>query len=183
MHRCSGTKLSIAPFHSRFQKMLRNIKAIGGNAPALTVPSARHHNFQVCGMETQTRQSLWIYATVENMQTVCEGLHVTCTIASVDHVANLAALRLILTLRWTDAFPLGCVCFLKLILPMTNTLKCIKNHVYIIYINISIYCISFFCKSCFELQNVWMQCIMGYWARCKKIQWFVPTEIPLQEMK
>lgn len=36
--------------------------------------------------------------TVENMQTVCEGLHVTCTIASVDHVANLAVLRLILTL-------------------------------------------------------------------------------------
>lgn len=99
MHRSSGTKLSIAPFHSRFQKMLRNIKAIGGNAPALTVPSARHRNFQVCGTETQTRQSLWIYATVENMQTVCEGLHVTCTIASVDHVANLAALRLILTLR------------------------------------------------------------------------------------
>lgn len=67
----------------------------------------------MCGTETQTRQSLWIYTNVENMQTVCEGLHVTCMIASVDHVANLAVLRLILTLCWTNAFPLGCACFFK----------------------------------------------------------------------
>ena len=59
-----------------------------------------------------------------------------------------------LNLTW-DSFPLGCVffcfCFFllkkKLILPITNTSKCIKKHMYIIYINISIYCISFFVKA------------------------------------
>lgn len=87
------------------------------------------------------------------MQTVCEGLHVNSKIANVDDFDNLAILCLVMTLCWTlpwDLFPLGCKCFLKLILPITNTSKCIKKHVYIIYINISIYCISFFVKA--ELQ-------------------------------
>ena len=35
---------------------------------------------------------------VENMQTVCEGLHVNCTIANVDDFDNLAILSLVTTL-------------------------------------------------------------------------------------
>lgn len=44
----------------------------------------------------QTRQSLWIYTTVivENMQTVCEGLHATCKTAS-GHCDSLTALCLL----------------------------------------------------------------------------------------
>lgn len=114
---------------------------------------------------------------------ICKPCTKGWTIASVDHVANLADLRLILTLGWTDAFLFGCACFLKAYFTHDKHIKMHKEpcvyyiyeYKYILYI--------LFCKSCFELQNVWMQCIMGYWARCKKLQWFVPTEIPLQEMK
>lgn len=38
---------------------------------------------------------------VENMQTVCEGLHVNCKIASVDDFDNLASICLVMTLCWT----------------------------------------------------------------------------------
>lgn len=38
---------------------------------------------------------------VENMQTVCEGLHVNCKIANVDDFDNLAIICLVMTLCWT----------------------------------------------------------------------------------
>lgn len=39
-----------------------------------------------CPQSSKTKASLWIYTTliVENMQTVCEGLHVNCKIATAD---------------------------------------------------------------------------------------------------
>lgn len=88
---------------------------------------------------------------VENMQTVFEGLNVNCKIASVDDFEKLAIICLVMT--FCSTFPGICfhlaVFFLKLILPIKNTSKFIKKHVYIIYINIniSIYCISFFVKA------------------------------------
>lgn len=105
-------------------------------------------------------KSLWIYMTVdvEYMQTVFEGLHVERTIANVDDFDNLAIICLVKTFCWDLSQP-GCVFFfLKLLLPVTNTLKCIKKHMYIIYIYIYIkykykYILYIlFCKSCFELQ-------------------------------
>lgn len=85
------------------------------------------------------------------MQTVCEGLHVNCKIASVDDFNDLAIIICLVMTYHIEPY-LGFVStrlcfFLKLILPITNTSKCIKKHVYIIYINISIYCISFFVKA------------------------------------
>lgn len=59
---------------------------------------------------------------MENMQTVCEGLHVNCKTANVDDFDNLAILCLVMTLCWTlpgIRFHLA-VCFLKLILPITK---------------------------------------------------------------
>lgn len=88
---------------------------------------------------------------VENMQTVFEGLHVNCKIAGVDDFEKLAIICLVMT--FCSNFPGICFhlavffFFLKLILPITNTSKFIKKHMYIIYINISIYCISFFVKA------------------------------------
>lgn len=102
----------------------------------------------------QTRQSLWIYTTVivENMQTVCEGLHVTCKRASGHSDStgcSLFANELSLNPNQGSVSTRLCVCFLTLILPISNTSKSIKKHLYIIYINInmSIYCISFFVKA------------------------------------
>ncbi len=45
-------------------------------------------------------QSLWIYMTVivENMQTVCEGLHVNCKIANVNDFDNLTIVCSVMTL-------------------------------------------------------------------------------------
>ena len=77
---------------------------------------------------------------VENMQTVCEGLHVNCKIASVDDFDNLASICLVMTLCWTlpgIRFHLAVVFFVFVFFfffPITNTSKCIKKHVYIIYI-------------------------------------------------
>lgn len=75
-----------------------------------TAPSSRSL------FSAQTRQSLWIYTTVivENMQTVCEGLHVNCTTASGDSDSDgPAALCSLMSFCWNptrDLFPLGCVC-------------------------------------------------------------------------
>lgn len=88
---------------------------------------------------------------VENMQTVFEGLHVNCKIASVDDFDNLAIICLVMT--FCSTFPGICFhlavffLFLKKAYNTHYTSKCIKKHMYIIYINISIYCISFFVKA------------------------------------
>lgn len=48
---------------------------------------------------------------MENMQTVCEGLHVNCNVDDSDNMAIICLVNdLMLKLTW-DLFPLGCVLF------------------------------------------------------------------------